>query len=279
MLLGQLFHYIKVIDKITLPINETNFSEIDLAGVGSLNFEEYKNLSQAELQRKLRDVFSSFYIKYLEENKLDFAANFWKGLTSPTKFKSKKLNPSSDFQRQLLNWQSKDFVLSEFKNVVESGRIATDEQDVAIYYGLKVIQKLSENLEDKIVEFDSDLETDSTEGLKKEPQILIITESHKAPLFININCLFSPLQKSTDLKETLDEIQSDIEQNPSISLVLIDLEDSQKIINYLQKHLPSNILVTSLGLTEIENMKNQTKNNNQTFFDKVVKQTLGVRLN
>ena len=276
MLLGQLFHYLKVIDSIKLPINSSNFSELELAGVKNLNFEDFKNLSQTELKRKLRDIFRQAYTNYLKESKLDFSYNFWLQLTSPKKSRKNLIKPTTNFQEKLLDWQQNDFSISELENLLKEGKLVIKEGDVAIFYGLKVINKLTEKTDSKSKLLGLIPQGgEKKQNLKKEPQILVLTKNHKNPLFINLNSLCIPFDSSLNEKEILNHIQTKIDEYSSISLVLVDLLDSQKIIHYLQKHLPSSILVTSLGLEEAIT----SSDNNQTFFDTIVRKTLGVRLN
>lgn len=280
MLLGQLFHYLKNIDKISTPINSAEMLSLELAGLKKEDYDNLKNLSTKDLQRKIRDLFSQKYKVFLQQNKLSFAYNFWLNLTSPKKTRQADFKPSSEFQEKLLDWQKNDFILKDLEKVLEVGKLALVEEDVAIFYGLTVIHKLSDENPKKTSSLglipEPDSSQDSKKDLKQHPQLLVLTQNYKFPLFTNLNGVCLTVKDETEEKEVLDEIQAVIEQNQEISLILIDLLEAEKLIKYLQKNLPAGILVTSLGLEKTAQVDD---GNSQTFFDKIVKQTLGVRLN
>jgi len=275
MLLGQLFYYLKTIDEVKFPIDASNLSDIELAGLGKLDFEDFKDLSEIELKRKIRDIFSSNYSNYLKLNKLDFANNFWLALTSPKKNNNLRMNANTDFQKRLLEWQKNDFSILDLKDVLEEGRLALSEEDVAVFYGLTVIYKFT-NLDNfKKNEIGLIPEIDQkNKDLKEEPQILVLTKPNKFPLFMNLNSICLSVNEETEEKEILDKVQYEIQEYASISLVLVDFKDSQRVVSFLQRHLPTAILVSSLDLESMQTSGNK----NQTFFDKIVKQTLGIRL-
>ena len=108
----------------------------------------------------------------------------------------------------------------------------------------------------------------TNEEINLHKEILVLTELYKAPLFTNLNCEFLSLPDSLSPKEILDKIETKLGIFPTIQLILIDKSDNESLITFLNKYLP-NVLITSLELN------NQSEN----YFDKIVKSTLGIRLN
>jgi hypothetical protein len=282
MLLGQLYYYLKTLDTIKTPINSSNLNEIKLAGVTEGDLKSLNKLNSVNLERKIRDIFSQNYKQFLLKNKLSLAHNFWLSLTSPKKTSAKTFKANTAFQEVILEWQKNDFALNQLEEVLESGKLALEEEDVAIFYGLSVIHKFTSNknsektLEGLIPENYVDEKAEENKDLKEHPQILVLTQDYKFPLFTNLNSICLSISNNFEEKQVLDEVQSVIKQNLEISLVLIDLADCEKLVTYLQKHLPQGILVTSLNLEKVSQEQDAKQS---TFFDKIVKQTLGIRLN
>lgn len=282
MLLGQLYHYLKTLDKIPTPITINNLADVELAGLEKSQleskFKDLKNISTADLERKVRDIFIQSYKHFLKQNKLTVAYNYWLKLTNPKRSQKEPFKATTEFQEKLLVWQQEDFLLKNIKNVLEAGKLALGEQDVAIFYGLSVIAKLTQvgfaynNSLGLIPEPEKNTEK---KDLKTHPQLLVLTQNYKFPLFSNLNGVCLSVVETYQEKLALEQIQTTLEENPEITLILIDLPNPEKLIKYLQKALPQGILITSLDLEK----NSQNIDSNQTFFDQIVKQTLGVRLN
>ncbi len=278
MLLGQLFFYLKELDKIKKPITLESITAINLASISEFKKEDFKGLSETQIKRKIRDTFSDFYGNFLKTNKLKWSYTYWQKLTSPkTQKTSNGLVASSEFQTKLLSWEASEFNYQELSDILNLGKLATSQEDVAIYYGLKVMYIFS-NLETKDTFGDFGIvaeEQNTNQTLEENPEILVFTEPSHFPLFVNLNCEVEEIPGDVDPKEILDIIQSFIEKSPSIELVLVDKENTGKLIPYLKRHLPANILVTELSFSSLASGGGEDK----TFFDKIVKKTLGVRLN
>lgn len=281
MILGQLYYYHKVLDQFPFPVTLENLEKLEILGLEKLQKKDYQEFSQIELNRKIRDEFSAFFPNILKENKLNFSSEFWRDLSSPiisTNSLDKpysKSRPKSDFQRNLLDWNNSGCNLDDLKTIIKEGEFLGAEEDLAILYGIKVLFLLSKSSENiSGLELNLTNSKEQSQELSTESEILVITKNFFSPLFININCEFLLAKEDEDNRSLGKRIQEVLTKQSQIKLVLLAIEDLdvEEKVNWLQKYLPKEILVTSVDLFK------QEQSENQTFFDKIVKKTLGVRL-
>jgi hypothetical protein len=267
MLLGQLYHYNKVLDDIKLPLSPESVFGVELAGLPRPNPEDFKGMTGEDIARSLRDKFSRAFEKVLEGESLSFAYPYWKLLVSPVVETAENLESGSDFQSLLLSWQENQFALEQLPEVLASGRLALNEEDFAVYYGVRALSVLSDLQKQAAAGGELNApEVKPAAEVSERPEILVLTKEYLSPLFINLNCLYLPILE--EAKDTLKAVQNVLSEESEVKLVLIDAQD-KKLLSYLQKNLPANLLITSV---QFENFSGDA------FFDQIVRQTLGVKL-
>jgi len=269
MLLGQLYYYDKCLAKIPSLIAENQFEEIEILGL-EFDIDEVFGLEKKEAARMLRDKFSISFLQILKENKLSFAHSFWGFLTSPTQTANTQLSPQTEYQTELVTWLEKGSVLDDLKSIIKSGQLATSEDGFAIYYGIHVLQTLT--LADPNLSEIKSINKQESElnEVEEKPQILVITDHHLAPLFTNINCVFQDINQSVE--QNLHHAKQVLQKETQISLVLIVSLTPAATTTYqaLQHRLGNKVFVTSLDFS--------SQNDKNSYFDEIVKKTLGVRL-
>ncbi|MEM1312493.1 MAG: hypothetical protein AAGF07_03450 [Patescibacteria group bacterium] len=269
MILGELYYYEKVLDELRIPLDLSKSIDIDLSGISVINTKDLRHLNEIEARRYVRDVFAMSYGKVLSENKLVSACKFWEALVSPKKSKT-DTHFESEFMESLFKWLNKGGQASSLSILLKDGKYSTNESDFALYYGLKVLLKLSnlpQSLSDDL-ELRNNYKSSLLEAVAHDtkPQIIVLTQDFFSPLFINLNCVYSPIVE--DKEVTLRNIDKELLQHSEIKMVLVNSPDLE-LIKYLKKHLPSDIIVSTF---ELEN--HQTQN----FFDRITKKTLGIKL-
>lgn len=267
MLLGQLYYFNKVLDSIKFPLVPEIVPQIELSGLAKQSTENYKGMSSFYIARKIRDLFSKSYALVLDQESLGFASAYWNLLVSPLAKESQTPEPKTEFQSQLIAWQLAEFTISHLPSLLANGRLSVDNEDFAIFYGLRVLSVFSGIQDTFSQKKDISIpEFKSVGEVVEKPEILVLTQDYLSPLFINLNCRYLALPDNA--KIALQETQIILSQETTIKLVLVDSED-QILINYLQKHLPTNLLISSV----------QFRNYSQgAFFDQIVRRTLGVKL-
>ena len=274
MILGQLFYYNKKLDEITFPIEPDKVKDLALMGVAALNPDEIQAMSLVEVQRSIRDKFTSAFLDILKKNDSKFAFTFWENLISPLRNsqakKSLNLIPKTNFQKSLINWVNQDFDINFLEDLLKEAKYSTDETDFALYYALKVVSKLS-SLNQK-TKSDSLGSTNLKENLSDfanittTSQIIVITQDYLSPLFTNLNCVYVPI--ANENRQTLENINFSLLENLEVKTILVNSSD-KKLFNFLKKHLTNNLFVAQLDLDNSES---------EGFFDKITKKTLGIKL-
>jgi hypothetical protein len=276
MILGQLYYYHKVLDQFSFPVNLENIEKLEILGIPKVSKKNYEDLNQIEISRKIRDEFSANFPQILKENKLNFALSFWLELTSPIKKEFNiKVKPTSDFQQKLLEWNNRGGKIEDIEELIRYANLLNQEEDLAIFYGIKVLYLLTKISQTNLVLNLSGAKINQEiENLSWQPEILVITKNFFSPLFVNINCQFLLEKEEENNKDLTKRIEQVLDKPNNIKLILLVTLDPKKEakIDWLQKHLTKEILITSIDLE-----KNNTSSD-QTFFDKIVKKTLGVRL-
>jgi len=277
MLLGELFYYNKKLDEITFPIDQSKLKDIALMGVESFNSKEVEGLSTFELQRAVRDKFTSSFLDVLKQHNSRFIFTFWTNLISSLKDGENnsefRVLPETDFQKKILAWANQNFDLDSLEDLLKEAQYSVNENDFILYYGLKVVSKLTIAREKNIYETTSKSElinvketTHDFSAASLNPQIIVVTTDYLSPLFININALCAPI--AIDNKETLANVEKLLAENPEVKTILVNTS-SEKIVDFLKKHLSNTLFIAQLNLDSDES---------DNFFDKITKKTLGIKL-
>jgi len=272
MSLGQLFFFLKELDKIDKNWQKEKIASLNLAGVKNFPVKDFEDLDETQTKRKIRDVFSKNYTTFLHENKLFKAENFWKLLTSSLKTQNISFLPETDFQQKLYQWMKSGFLIDNLAEVISNGNLATDDEDVAIFYGLKVIFTFS-NLQDLSTN-KVETKTRKAKGeLSPDPQILVLTDNHKFPLFVNLNIVTMSFFEEESVEEILAKIRKKLQQFSEIKLVIVDTQDTTgNLVNFLSKKLSLEVMVSSVDFS------GKVEAGKKTYFDTLAKSTLGVNL-
>jgi hypothetical protein len=191
-------------------------------------------------------------------------------LISPKKANIKSRSVSS-FQKSLLEWLENGNNLNNLEDLLKDAQYSNDESDFALYYGLKVLLKFSTRSQiqervDKLPNFTINQSKSESFAVDAKPQLIVLTQDYFSPLFTNLNCVYCPLSSDRDL--TLQNIGKELILHPDIKMILVNRNDSD-LLKYLQKHLPSDVLVSSF---ELEN------HSSENYFDTITKKTLGIKL-
>lgn len=258
MLLGQLYFYDKELGK--LQDNLQNFSNIEVLGIDTKSFK------RADIDLLRSDIINDFIPaieSIFKQENYKFNTIFWAYLKSVYRGSEKPV-AATDFQISVIDWVDNDYSSESFQSILDSGLLLTDEADFALYYALKFLHK--------IIDFDNFAQIveqyfDREKGanLSSEPQILVVTTPAYYPLYKNINVEF--LFSDTDKQILLEQVKEVIKKKP-ISLMLLDSEDLD-LLEYMQRKLKQELVVSTFSMKGGGDIG---------FFDKIVKDTLGVRL-
>jgi len=268
MLLGQLYYFDKKLESVSQSLQAAEYDSIELMGVSSVDTEVFNGQDLATISRTFRDIFSGSYLQVLQENKLTFAAKFWGYLTSPITPTSTVLAPKSEFQGELLQWLQEGASLQNVSHLIKSGQLTSDEEDFALYYGLHALSVLSVSKQSAQHNINVD-DAQETVELNQKSQILIVTDRAMAPLFTNINCIFTEITDSAE--QNVKNTQQILLKNPEVSLILVVSDNSSvaETVELLQKKVDPNIFVTTLSFST---------DSASGYFDDLVRKTLGVKL-
>ena len=269
MILGQLFYFNKLLDELTLPLEVDKIGQVELMGVPKLDKRDFENLKYEEMFRSIRDIFSEQYQIVLKENNLKFASGIWELLQSPTVNFVEKINPQTEFQNNIYNWMKDGFAIESIPDLIFMSKLATDETDLALRYGLKVMYTFSANtaLDDTLDIFDLiKFEKNDSQSSVHKSQILVVVSDYLSPLFKNIGCLTIPVNESDSKSATL--IDNFLKKHESVKLVLVS-DEYTSLVPFLQKKNIPDVLITTI------NIDGQSSGG---FFDRITKKTLGVRL-
>lgn len=266
MFLGQLYFYDAQLADIDTPVTLDQLEGVEFVGLTPIRKEDYKGIGRHNWLTMIRDQFVDQYGLILQENQLSFAPWMWQRLTSPSESSEGIVSPKSAFQSELLEWMLKGARLEDVKHILVTGSLSDNQDDFALYYGLRVLYIFAEHTPELSEYEPVEAEIDRLDvELSLTPQILVLGSQYLAPLFVNIQCEFqTPAITQEDI---LQQIQRVIQQNASIELVLIENAEKETL-TYLKKRLPESVLVSPLNL----------EMGQENFFDFIVKKTLGVRL-
>lgn len=271
MFLGQLFYYEKELSKLGADLVISDFLNIEIAGVDKSSLTELNNYNSTdEFAIKLKESFIQNYLNLLQENQLLSSVAFWKLLTAATKDEI-KVYPKTEFQSQLLDWIYNDGEIKNIqKTVLNQGGYSDNQEDFALYYGLHVLylvyesqtnsDYLSRTLELAIVD------NSQNQEFSTEPEMIIITSNIIKPLVNNLNCIFVSNDETEEI--IASTVTSNLNQFSQIKLIIIDSQDLE-LIKKVKKANITNALVVEL---------NFSSNQEDNFFDTLVKQTLGINL-
>jgi len=274
MFLGQLFYYEKELHKISESGVATSILDIDVAGIENTFKTELKTVvEKSEMLLEFKEAFINGYEKVLIENSLFKALDFWKRITSPI-FKLGVATGASDFQIAVENWlESGSFIYDLKKGLLTEGSLASTEEDYSLYYGLHVLFVINQFL---VGRQDQTKEPEAIVGSKEivlddksfseNPQVIIVASVEVEPLIKDINGVF--VRNSGTLEMVKESIVKAVKSNTEIRLIIIDSKDNLLFREISKLNLP-NILVSEAGFNQ---------KIGDTFFDDIVRSTLGVKL-
>ncbi len=274
MLSGQLYYYNAKVKEFGTHLASGNVSRLDILSVPKLENKDYEGVKPTEIARTVRDIFASNYKEILIDNELKFAVSFWESLTSPLKKISSKTEPQSDYQNDLIQWLENEMPSDGISHLLSSGVLATDDEDYACYYGLAVFNQLTlSQIDISDLDFLSSPSIASgPSNLSSEPQMLVFCSSYIAPLFANLNAEILPVSSNAEIN--LAKAKEVMQDNQEIKLVLLIGQHDFESMDLLNKKLPKDIIVSSLDLEAGAD----SSSSDATYFDKLVRDTLGVKL-
>ena len=254
MLLGQLYHYEKQLDQ--LQPNRENLSQIELLGIAR---EQQSSLTTDQII----DLFIQEVEHIFETEKYTFNLAFWRYLKSVRNDFALPL-AKSEFQAQLLVWVESGYLYSEFEESLKLGSLTVDEADFALYYTLKALNKML-GFEYLRIEVKPTEQDDRPVEIPQSTPILVVTKQRFFPLYKNLGIEYSSLDWPEEalVEHVLEEVR-----DRRYEVVLLD-GASEAVITLLQKKLKGQALVSRFSLEAKEE---------SGYFDKIVKDTLGVRL-
>ena len=253
MLLGQLYYYDKELDR--LQPGRENLGQVELLGVPST--------AQPPLTTdQVVDLFIQSIWQIFREENYRFDRAFWEYLKSVQA--GSELPPArSEFQETVLEWVGTDYAYANFEEVLRAGELTVDEEDFALYYALRALHKLVGF--EHLVSEKTELSEETQPEIAEATPILVVTEPRFFPLYKNLGIeymhLIWPLE--TLLKRVHEEVR-----DRRYQMVLVDTQD-EEVLAALSKKLKGEALVSGFSMEpEVEG----------GFFQKIVRDTLGVRL-
>lgn len=269
MLLGQLYYFDKVLEGIEKPLTLQAIDKIDIAGIGVIESGRYTTFTTDDWCSDLRDKFILGFQNVLADNQFVFGSLLWSAISS-SKISTEELpEPVTDFESEITAWLSNGCPQSELGGILKSGKLATIETDFALYYGLHVLDILSNQSLETVYNLDLNVpavKIDTDQVLNSEADICVFASNYLRPLFVNLNCYFHPkLESNADI---LEKIQKVLKTNPNVKMILIENLDTA-FQRLLSKKLPHGLIISSIDLD---------KKDTESYFDRIVKKTLGVRL-
>ena len=267
-MIGQLYYYDSQITSSVESINKGDINNVDILGVETADLEEVSQLSASERKRRVRDLFINNYSQYLVEEKMFRASQVWSNLVSPTDMDSDKFS-NQPFIRTIAEWMKEGSKFSELEEVVKYSFDVDSDDEFALYYGLKVVHELSKVTETDTEDIEQDAE-DKDGEYSADPEMLVVCQSHLAPLFINLNSEYQALAQDRD--DNLSNIKAKLEANKSIKLILVISPEYLETVEYLDKRLDSEYVVSGIDLD------GNDSGSSDTFFDKLARKTLGMRI-
>ena len=147
--------------------------------------------------------------------------------------------------------------------MLRAGELVVEEEDFALYYALRALHKLVgfENL----VSGKTELTEEAQPEIMEATPILVVTEPRFFPLYKNLGIEYMHLIWPLD---TLAKRVSEEVRDRRYQMVLVDTQD-EEVLAVLSKKLRGEALVSGFSMEPAET---------EGFFEKIVKDTLGVRL-
>lgn len=267
MFLGQLYYYDAKLNQLPLAIEQNRLDLIDLCGV-NMSDASLVGLNSHELSRKLKDLFSKNYIHVLEENNLFAIAAMWKSITSAHK-QTQSFRPRTEYQISILDWAVDGYPIDKIMALVKEGQLVQDEDDLALYYGIKVLFELTTlSLEGIYQPSQLSHEDIINDVADHEPTMIVVTNQRKSPLYQSVSC--TTILPQQDTNQMIANLKNTLSNLLSIQIILLDyqLDDSEFLL--IAKAFPD-ILVSHF---DIELLDSQSTG----YFKTLAKKTLGIRL-
>ena len=254
MLLGQLYHYEKELDK--LQANRENLAQVELLGI-------VQEQQAALTTDQIVDLFIQEIEHIFAAQKQRFNLRFWRYLKS-VKANTVLPEATTEFQRQLLVWIESGYDYTQFQESLQLGSLSVDEGDFSLYYALKALDKM---LDFTHLHIEPALEEEPTPlvEIQESTPILVVTKQRFFPLYKNLGIEYTTLDWPEEalIPHILEEVR-----DRHYEVVLLD-GASTEIVSLLQKKLKGQALVSRFSLEgDISG----------GYFDQIVKDTLGVRL-
>jgi hypothetical protein len=271
MLLGQLLYFEKELGKLTINTTLQNLLDIEVASLDrEFLISLQSEVDQSFILNQLKNHFIVNYKELLIQNELNKAVVVWNAITDhKITLEKGSYNPTL-FQTQIHDWiQGGSSIHDLHTDILQSGKLSTDEQDFALYYGihfldtlLRVQQHDPETTDSPIVEssrpsFDDDFSEDI--------ELLVVGPNEFLPLFTNINIGFID-STTLNLGEKIDKFRLG---NPAVKLILIDESLDTSTVQF-KKETDSDLLISTIDFNSQPSVG---------FFDNLVKKTLGIKLN
>lgn len=259
-MLGQLYFWEKKIDQLNKPWTVSELLDLGLPGFEGLELSDMPSEAQ-EQARVITTAFINGYQTFLSDSDARKAAVAWKYLTSPYTVQEGGAS-EGEFWSNVYSWIV-DRKKETLDTILADGLLSANESIYGFAFGLKVIHYFTE-----YSELDQAEQSDRLlyQSLRDQSEILYYGSVSIDILFTNLNAQKVVLTDDYAFDATL--IRSTLDAYPSISLVLVDAQDADDRVQFLQKKLPSGVLISSV----------QLQNQQVGFFDRLTRETLGIRL-
>lgn len=267
MSLGQLYYFEKEVSSLSKPITPDSIIGLSLPGnIMTHQIQESQNKYEAVIH--IKDEFISVYKQYLSDNNYKNELCVWNYATSASTNPFQSNAHISSYAQEIIRCVDEGFDYISWNNLLKQGSLLTDSGDFSLYYGLHVLYALyqaSHNIERR--ETLSDYPSSYPEALENSTSnsALVVCQNRFKPLFASVGCIVydQELSETNLIKNVIDCIES----NGSIQIILIQ---NTSLFHLVKKHTSIyKIPVVPIHLDQ---------NNQDGFFDLIVKQTLGVKL-
>ena len=271
MLLGQLLFFEKELGKLPFNVSLKNILEIEIASLNREFLNSLQNeVDQSSALNKLKNHFIVSYKELLVQNSLKMAVVMWDAITDHRISLEKPNYKHTLFQGQVYDWiEAGSSIHDLHTDILKSGKLSSDEQDFALYYGIHFLDTLLRVQESITDVADLDIVTPVKSVFNDEfienIELLVVGPNEFQPLFTNINIGFID-SAEPKVNQKIDEFRS---LNPTLKLILID-ESLDIPLIHDKKELDSELLVSTIDFNSQAS---------SGFFDNLVKKTLGIKLN
>jgi hypothetical protein len=264
MILGQLFYYEKKLEEVADLLAQKNYSQIEILGLDESDLKDLEKFTGSGQNKQLLTRFTAKYGSLLKEENLFQASYVWDLISDPFLKNSSSLLTTPGLQT-IENWLSNSGS-GNYQELFDEVGIVTEIDDVAVVYGLKVIDLLLNSSQNKSKNAFANL-NEKQINLDEKSKIVVICTPNISPLFTHLNCTFIDIGLTDS--EVVTQLKTVYTNNPEIDLVLIDSPKLSELKKLINKHIIHDFLIAPIDL-DVQSSSG--------FFDQLVKDTLGVRL-